>query len=52
MADVVARHVLAVLGELDGEAVVRAGVHARDVALDHQPGLEVEPFEASQRLRI
>ena len=52
VADVVAGHVLAVLGELDGEAVVGAGVHARDVALDEQPGLEVEPLEASQRLRI
>ena len=44
---VVAGHVLAVLGELDREAVVGAGVHARDVALDQEPGLEVEPLEAS-----
>ena len=29
VADVVAGHVLAMLGELDREAVVRAGVHAR-----------------------
>jgi hypothetical protein len=32
--------------------VVGARVHAGDVALDHEAGLEVEPFEASQRLRI
>src|SRR5271157_4275509 len=52
VADVVARHIFAVLGELDGEAVVGAGMHARDVALDHEPGLEIEPLEASQCLRI
>ena len=52
VADVVARHVLAVLGELDGEAVVRAGMHPGDVALDHHAGLQVQPLEASQRLRI
>src|SRR5271166_383385 len=52
VADVVPRHILAVLGELDGEAVVGAGMHSRDVALDHKPGLEIEPLEASQRLRI
>ena len=52
VADVVAGHVLAVLGELDGEAVIRAGVHARHVAFDDQPGLEIQPFEASQRSRI
>ena len=52
VADVVARHVFAVLGELDGEAVVGAGVLARDVPLDDHPRLEVEPFQVSQRLRI
>jgi hypothetical protein len=52
VADVVSRHVLAVLGELDGEAVVRAGVLAGDVALDDHPRLEVEALQVSQRLRI
>ena len=52
VADVVAGHVLAVLGEFDGEAVIRAGVHARHVPLDDEPRLEVEPFQASQRSRI
>jgi len=49
---VVPGHVLAVLGELDREAVVRALVHAGDVPLDDQARLEVEALEASQRLRI
>ena len=52
VADVVAGHVLAMLGELDGEAVVRAGMHPGDVALDHHARLQVQPLEASQRERI
>ena len=52
VADVVALRVLAVLGELDGEAVVGALVEAGDEALDDQAGLEVESFEASEHLRI
>ena len=52
MADVVAGDVLAMLGELDGEAVVGAGMLARHIPLDDHPRLEVETFQVSQRLRI
>ena len=40
--DVVAGDVFAVLGELDAEAVVGTFVHAGEVALDEEPGLEFE----------
>ena len=50
--DVVARHILAMLGELDGEAVVRAGMHPGHVTLDHHARLQVQPLDASQRERI
>src|SRR5205807_296902 len=40
---VIAGHVLAVLAELDGEAVERAGVQARQEALDDELGAQVEP---------
>ena len=40
---------MAVLGELDREAVVGALVHAGDVALDHHASLEVEALDAGQR---
>ena len=49
--DVVAGDVLAVLGELDGEAVVGALVHAREVALDDQPGLQLQAAHLGQRQR-
>src|SRR5262249_60294516 len=46
--DVVARGVLAVLGELDGEPVPRAAVPAGEVALDHLPGLQLQAVDAGQ----
>ena len=50
--DVVAGDVLAVLGELDGEAVVRALVHARQVALDDQPRLQLQAADLGERQRV
>ena len=41
----IARHVRAVLGELDAEAVEGRAVHARDEALDHEPRAHVEVRE-------
>jgi hypothetical protein len=52
VAEVVAGDVLAVLGELDGDAVVGALVEPGDVAFDGEARGQVETLEASQRLRI
>ena len=49
VADLVPRPVLAVLGELDREALERAPVHPRHHPLDHQPRHQLEPAEARQR---
>ena len=49
---VVAGCVLAVLGELDGEAVVGTAVYAGDVPFHDQPGTQLKPFQLSERLRI
>ena len=43
IAEVVAGGVLAVLGELDREAVEGAAVNARDVSLDDRPRAERQP---------
>jgi len=52
VAQVVARDVLAVLGELDREAVKRAFVQTADVALDNRAGFQLQALQLSQRLRI
>ena len=49
---VVAGRVLAVLGELDAEALVGAGVQTGDEALDHAPGDHREVLDAGQGLRF
>jgi hypothetical protein len=41
-----------VLGKLDREAVVRAAVHAGDVAFDDPPGSQRQSFKTRQDLRI
>jgi hypothetical protein len=46
--DVVAGNILAMLGELDGEAVVGALVHAREVALDDEPGLDLQAADLGE----
>ncbi len=51
VAGVVAGGVLAVLGELDAEALVRAGVQAADRALDHAAGHEREVLHPGQGRR-
>ena len=50
--DVVARGVLAVLRELDREALERAGVQTRDEPLDDELGAEVEPGHLADDLGL
>ena len=50
--DVVAGRVLAVLGELDREAVERAGVQAGDEALDDELRPQVEPRDLADHLGL
>ena len=50
--DVVARHVAAVLGEVDGHAQVRRLVQAVDEPLDHEPRGQLEAADPGQHLRI
>jgi hypothetical protein len=52
VAQGIAGHVLAVLGELDAEAAVRALVEPRHEALDDEPRLDVHPGEAGHDLRV
>ncbi len=52
VAQIVALRVLAMFGKLDRKAVVRAAMHARDVAFHDQPGSQLQALELSQRLRI
>ena len=50
--DLVAGRVLAVAGELDGEAVVRALVLSGDEPFDDQPGPDVQALDALEDLRV
>src|SRR5262249_17303061 len=47
--DIVAGNVLAVLGELDGEAVIRAAMHAGEVTFDQQARLQLEAADLGER---
>src|SRR5207302_2042370 len=47
-ACVFAGHILAVLGKLDREAVIRTLVHAREIALDDEPSLEFQAADLRQ----
>jgi hypothetical protein len=49
MAQIVARRVFAVLGELDRKAMQRAAMQAGDVALDDVPGSQPQAAELSQQ---
>jgi hypothetical protein len=49
--EVVARRVLAVVGELDAHAVKRAAVQAGDRTLDDALGAHAEPGDLRQDLR-
>ena len=48
MLEVIAGDVFAVLGKFDGEAVVGALVHAREEALDNEPGLEFQAADLGE----
>ena len=50
--EVVAGDVLAVLGELDGEAVIWALVHAGEIALDDEAGLQLQAAHLGEGERI
>ena len=52
VAQIVALGILAMLGELDRETVVRTAMHAGDIAFDNQPGTQLKPLQLSERLRI
>ncbi len=52
VGDVVARGVLAVLGELDREPLERAGVQPRDEPLDDELGAQVEPRDLADHLGL
>ena len=52
VAQVVAGRVLAMLGELDREAVEGAAMHARDVALDDPPRAQRQALQPGEHLRI
>ncbi len=52
IAEVVAGGILAVLGELDREAVKGAAVHARHVALDGRPGAQRQALQPGEHGRI
>jgi hypothetical protein len=52
VAKVVARHVLAMFGEFDGEPVKRAAVDPGNVPLDDQPRAKLQPPKFRQPLRI
>jgi hypothetical protein len=48
MLQVIPGHVLAVLGEFHRKAVIRALVHAREIALDDETGLQIEAAHLGQ----
>ena len=50
--DVVAGAVFAVLGELDGEAVVRATVLAGKITFDGEAGLQLQSADLSEDERV
>ena len=50
--DVIAGHVLAVLGELDAEALERASVQSRDKPLDDRSRHQIHPSDLRQRLGL
>ena len=52
VTQVVARRILAMLGELHGESAERAAVHARHVSLDDPPVRQAEPLQPGEDLRI
>src|SRR5208282_3295062 len=50
--DIVAGNIFAVLGELDGEAVVGTFVHAGEIALHDKASLQLQAMDFGQRQRI
>ena len=50
--EIVARHVLAILGELDAEALERAAVQTGEEALDDRARLELERAETRDDRRV
>jgi hypothetical protein len=52
VADVVAGDVLPMLGEFDGDSLIRRAVHAGHEAFDDEAGAQVERGDARQRARV
>src|ERR1035437_9632932 len=52
MADVIAGDIRAMLGKLDGDALVGRAVHAAGQAFDDETGAEVDGADARERSRV
>src|SRR5205085_1138612 len=52
VTQVVARHIFAVLHELDAVTEERAPVHAGNESFDHVPGAQIQPGDARDCLRV
>ncbi len=52
VANIIPGDIFPVLGELDTEAVIRAAMKSRDEPFDDKPGLELQPGDPVEDLRI